>query len=644
MSLGGSETDTNPDAPAENKTSARDAPAENLGNETAATDPAIAGTESTLGAPATGEEAAPQGGEAGPQEAPAEAPAAEMSELMEQMEVPAPSSEGEIIKGHVVEIRDDVVVVDVGSKSEGTIPRNEFLDSEGNLLVEPGQEISVLLESEDKEGNVRLNFARARRRLAWEAIERSHREHINLTGRVVDKLKGGLAVDIGIKAFLPASHVDLRPVRNLDEWKGCEVDVRVIKLNRKRGNVVVSRRVILEEEREALRARLMEILQEGTIVNGKVKNVTDYGAFVDLGGLDGLLHVTDMSWGRVGKPSEVVQPGQDIEVIVLKFDKEKGRVSLGLKQLQPDPWADVPDKYPIGERVQGRVVSVTDYGAFVELEPGVEGLLHVSEMSWSKRTKHPSKIVSIGDPIEVVVLDLKPEERRISLGLKQTEPDPWAQLAQKYPEGSVIKGRVRNLTDFGAFVEVEEGIDGLIHVSDMSWTKRIKHPSEMLKKGEEVEAKVLQIDVPNRRLSLGIKQLNDIWEGWFARNKVGDVVKGKVVRVTAFGAFVELEEGIEGLCHISEVNPSARGQQGERPSRSAGRSSERPNKIDLEVGQEYEFKIIKLNQAEHKIGLSYRAALNEAERKTIQQYRSSKSSSRATIGDMILSKGGGPLT
>ncbi len=643
MSFGDSETEANPEALAENEARATDAPAENPVTQTAANE---ASAEHEAGAPRLdrgepilAEESAK---EAAPEEAPAEAQPGDMGELMEQMEVAAPSSEGAIVKGRVVEIRDDVVVVDVGSKTEGTLSRNEFLDSEGNLLVEPGQEIFVLVESEDKEGNVRLNYARARRRLAWEAIERSHRENISLTGRVVDKLKGGLAVDIGIKAFLPASHVDLRPVRNLDEWKGQEVDVRVIKLNRKRGNVVVSRRVILEEERDALRARLVEILEEGTIVNGKVKNVTDYGAFVDLGGLDGLLHVTDMSWGRVGKPADVVQPGQDIEVVVLKFDREKGRVSLGLKQLQPDPWADAPDKYPIGERVQGKVVSVMDYGAFVELEPGVEGLVHVSEMSWSKRAKHPSKIVAVGDGIEVVVLDVRPEERRISLGLKQTEPDPWALLAQKYPINSVIKGRVRNLTDFGAFVEVEEGIDGLIHVSDMSWTKRIKHPSEMLKKGDEVEAKVLQIDVPNRRLSLGIKQLNDIWEGWFARNKVGDVVKGKVVRVTAFGAFVELEEGIEGLCHISELNPASRGHRGERPA-PAGRA-ERPEKIDLEVGQEYEFKIIKLNQNEHKIGLSYRAALNEAERKTIQQYRSAKSSSRATIGDMILSKRGGPLT
>ena len=631
MSLGDSETEANPEAPAEMETSATEAPAKNPVTQTAAAEAAAA--------PAFVEEAAK---EAAPEEAPAEAQAADMGELMEQMEVAAPSSEGAIVQGHVVEIREDVLVVDVGSKTEGTISRNEFLDSEGNLLVERGQEIPVLVESEDKEGNVRLSFSRARRRLAWEAIERSHRESISLTGRVVDKLKGGLAVDIGIKAFLPASHVDLRPVRNLDEWKGQEVDVRVIKLNRKRGNVVVSRRVILEEERDALRARLVEILEEGTIVNGKVKNVTDYGAFVDLGGLDGLLHVTDMSWGRVGKPSDVVQPGQDIEVVVLRFAREKGRVSLGLKQLQPDPWADAPDKYPIGERVQGKVVSVTDYGAFVELEPGVEGLVHISEMSWSKRAKHPSKIVSVGDAIEVVVLDVKPEERRIALGLKQTEPDPWALLAQKYPINSVIKGRVRNLTDFGAFVEVEEGIDGLIHVSDMSWTKRVKHPSEMLKKGDQVEARVLQIDVPHRRLSLGIKQLHDIWEGWFARNKVGDVVKGKVVRVTAFGAFIELEEGIEGLCHISEVHPASRGQRSERPA-PAGRA-ERPEKIDLEVGQEYEFKIIKLNQMEHKIGLSYRAALNEAERKTIQQYRSSKSSSRATIGDMILSKRGGPLT
>jgi small subunit ribosomal protein S1 len=405
-------------------------------------------------------------------------------------------------------------------------------------------------------------------------------------------------------------------------------------MNRKRGNVVVSRRVILEDDLKALREHLLDSLTEGAIVVGKVKNLTDYGVFVDLGGLDGLLHVTDLSWGRVVHPSEVVQPGQEIEVKVLKFDREKMRVSLGHKQLLPDPWEGLLQRFPVGSRVHGKVVGITDYGAFVEIAPGVEGLVHISEMSWSKRMKHPSKIVKVGEEVEVVVLDVKPEQRRVSLGLKQTQPDPWHELSAKYPVGTTVTGKVRNLTDFGAFVEIEEGIDGLIHVSDMSWTERVKHPSEKFKKGDTVQARVLKIDTANRRLSLGVKQLNDIWSNWFESHKVNDVVRGKVARSTTFGVFVELAEGIEALCHVSEIDD--RRSRADREAQS--RASSARSGVQLEVGQEYEFKIIKLDRDQHKISLSYRAALKQAERSEMEQYRSSKSSPTATLGDIFWAK------
>ncbi|MBI1738380.1 MAG: 30S ribosomal protein S1, partial [Acidobacteria bacterium] len=457
---------------------------------------------------------------------------------------------------------------------------------------------------------------------------------VTLTGKVVDRIKGGLVVDVGVRAFLPASQVDVHPIRELDSWKGQDVQVRVLKMNRKRGNVVVSRRIILEEDLKALREHLLESLTEGTVMVGKVKNLTDYGVFVDLGGLDGLLHVTDLSWGRITRPSEFVQPGQEIEVKVLKFDKEKMRVSLGHKQLLPDPWEGLPERFPVGSRVHGKVVGVTDYGAFVELEPGVEGLVHVSEMSWSKRMKHPSKIVKVGDEVEVLILDLKPDQRRVSLGLKQLQPDPWNSLSGKYPIGATVSGKIRNLTDFGAFVEIEEGIDGLIHVSDISWTQRIKHPSEVLKKGDTVEARVLKIDSANRRLSLGLKQLNDIWSNWFEAHKVNDVVRGKVARSTTFGVFVELAEGIEALCHVSEIE-----ERRPRADRESGpRGSVAKSGVQLDVGQEYDFKIIKLDRDQHKIGLSYRGAQKQAERNEIAQYRSSKTSSTATLGDIFWAK------
>ncbi len=551
---------------------------------------------------------------------------------MEQYSAPQQApTEGELVEGRVIAVTELGIVVDIGAKSEGLIPGQEFVESDSAVRLEPGQAVEVQLLHEEKEGYILLSYQRARRRRAWENIEKSYRQHINLTGQVVDRIKGGLVVDIGIRTFLPASQVDLRPTHDLDSWKGQEITCRVLKMNRKRGNVVVSRRVVLEEELQAQRKRLLDSLAEGQVLTGKVKNITDYGVFVDLGGLDGLLHVTDLSWGRLAHPSQAVSPGQEIEVKVLKFDREKMRVSLGRKQLLPDPWAAVPERYPVGARVRGRVVGITDYGAFVELEPGVEGLVHISEMTWSKRMRHPSKIVSIGDEVEVVVLDLRPEQRRISLGLKQTMPDPWQALAEKYPVGTIVSGRVRNLTDFGAFVEIEEGFDGLIHVSDISWTERVKNPGEVFKKGDVVQARVLKIDPVNRRVSLGVKQVNDIWADWFAAHHVNDVVRGRVSRLTNFGAFVELAAGIEGLCHISEIEERRNKTDKQQPR------GDKPS-VQLEPGQEYDFKIIKLNPEQHKIGLSYRAALKQAERREMEEYRSSKSSPTATIGDAILSK------
>ena len=558
--------------------------------------------------------------------------AEQMDQLIEQYAAPQQApAEGETVEGRVIAVNELGIVVDFGAKSEGLVPAQEFIEA-GGISFEPGQTIEVERLHEQKEGYILLSHLRARRRRTWQNIEKSYREHVALTGKVIDRIKGGLVVDIGIRSFLPASQLDLRPVRDLEAWKDQEIPVRVLKVNRKRGNVVVSRRVILEEEQRAQRDALLGLLEEGAVVKGKVKNITDYGVFVDLGGLDGLLHISDIVWGRVAHPSEVVSTGQEIEVKILKFDREKTRISLGRKQLLPDPWSTVPERFPIGTRVRGRVVGVTDYGAFVQIEPGVEGLVHVSEMTWSKRMKHPSKIVNVGDEVEVVVLDVKPEVHRISLGLKQTLPDPWQEVSTKYPPGTIVSGRVRNLTDFGAFVEIEEGVEGLIHVSDMSWTDRVKHPGEKVKKGDTVEAKVLKLDPEHRRLSLGIKQVNDIWSKWFDEHRLNEVVRGKVARITDFGAFVELAEGIEGLCHISEIEE--RRPKGDREKQPRGPKSV----TKLEPGQEYDFKILRLDPDQHKISLSYRSALKQAERRDMEEYRSSKSSPTATIGDAIMAK------
>ena len=459
-----------------------------------------------------------------------------------------------VVSGTVIKQTEKHLVVDVGLKSEGLVPLEQVVDHTGAVKFQPGDVIDVVIEREEPEGGYLVSYEKAQRLRVWDTIEKAANDKTPVMGTVVSRVKGGLTVDIGMKAFLPGSQLEIRPVRNLDGYLGQQIEVRVIKLNKKRGNVVVSRKEILEEEQNAKRSTTLEQLGEGAVLTGTVKNLTDYGAFVDLGGIDGLLHITDMSWGRLTHPRDLVNVGDEIQVKVLKFDKDKQRVSLGFKQLTPDPWLDASERYPVGAHVKGRVLSVTDYGAFVELEQGIEGLVHLSEMTWSKRLKHPSKLVKPGDEVETVVLSVNPADRRISLGMKQLLENPWENLTERYPAGTIVEGRVRNLTDFGAFIEIEDGIDGLVHVSNLSWTKRVKHPSEIVKKGEKVKAVVLGVEPQNRRLSLGIKQLQpDVWESFFATHRVGDVVHGKVLRTAQFGAFVEIAEGVEGLCHISEA-------------------------------------------------------------------------------------------
>ena len=527
-----------------------------------------------------------------------------------------------VVPGTVVKQTEKHLVVDVGLKSEGLVPLEQVTDHTGAVKFNPGDVIDVVIEREEPEGGYLVSYERAQRLKVWDSIEKAANEKTPMLGTVVSRVKGGLTVDIGLKAFLPGSQIEIRPVRNLDGYLGQQIEVRVIKLNKKRGNVVVSRKEILEEEQNSKRSATLEHLGEDAVLTGTVKNLTDYGAFVDLGGIDGLLHITDMSWGRLTHPRDLVNVGDEIQVKVLKFDKDKQRVSLGFKQLTPDPWLDAAERYPVGAHVKGRVLSVTDYGAFVELEQGIEGLVHLSEMTWSKRLKHPSKLVKPGDEVETVVLSVNPADRRISLGMKQLMENPWENLTEKYPTGSVVEGRVRNLTDFGAFIEIEDGIDGLVHVSNLSWTKRVKHPSEVVKKGEKVKAVVLGVEPQNRRLSLGIKQLQpDVWESFFATHRVGDVVHGKVLRTAQFGAFVEIAEGVEGLCHISEA-----GDDGA---------------TKLETGLEHEFKIIKINVEEKKVGLSLRAVGgHEASRAQVESYKADAhkhpvSSSTTTLGDLI---------
>jgi small subunit ribosomal protein S1 len=531
------------------------------------------------------------------------------------------ASEDNVLKGTVLKLTSTHVVVDIGAKSEGMLPLAEVLDHEGKPRVQPGDEIDVMREKgETEEGYINLSHQKAQRLRAWDEIERAYNEKQPIQAIVVERIKGGLTVDImGAHAFLPGSQADLRPVRNLDGVKGQTLEVAIIKLNKKRGNIVVSRKQVLEEIQNEKKAKTLQHLEEGAVLTGVVKNLTEYGAFVDLGGLDGLLHITDMSWGRLTHPRDLVNVGDQIQVKVLKFDKEKQRVSLGFKQLTPDPWLDAEHRYPVGAHVTGRVISVTDYGAFVELEQGIEGLVHVSEMTWSKRMKHPAKLVNVDDQVEAVVLNVNPQERRISLGMRQLAPNPWDALHDKYPVGTAVEGRVRNLTDFGAFIEIEDGIDGLVHVSNLSWTKRVKHPSEVLKKGDRVKAVVLAIEPDKRRLSLGVKQLQpDVWETFFEQHHVGDILRGKVLRVASFGAFVEIAEGIEGLCHNSEA-VDGNGQP-----------------MHLEPGQENDYKIIKMNPEEKKVGLSIKAVGEEASRSEVEAYKHPVSSTGgSTIGELM---------
>ncbi|PTL36518.1 30S ribosomal protein S1 [Candidatus Methylomirabilis limnetica] len=517
-------------------------------------------------------------------------------------------AEGEIVKGTVLEIRNEMVLIDIGYKSEGAVPIKEFLSPSGELTVKVGDVVDVYLEQkEDNDGLIVLSREKAEKTKVWDDIRLAYEQGEAISGMILGRTKGGLTVDIGVRAFLPGSQVDLRPVRDLDRLIGKSFPMKVIKLNQRRGNIVLSRRELLEEERRGLKDKTLQSLEEGKIIRGKVKNITEYGAFIDLGGLDGLLHITDMSWGRVGHPSELFTVGDEIEVVVLKFDRVAERVSLGHKQRLKDPWEDVDQRFPISSRIRGKVVSLTDYGAFVELAEGIEGLVHISEMSWTQRVKHPSKIVSVGDSIEIMVLDVDKVNKRISLGLRQIEPNPWLSIEESYPVGMRVEGTVRNLTDFGAFVELDEGIDGLIHVSDMSWTKRVRHPSEILKRGDKVEAVVLHTDKTNRRISLGLKQSQpDPWQSTVLdKYQVGMDVKAKVVRLTDFGAFVELEDGVEGLLHISEL------------------SHERVAKPEdvVSIDQEFSLKIIKLDANERKLGLSLRAYLDSqnATNKTTDQ-------------------------
>lgn len=527
--------------------------------------------------------------------------------LDESLHAPA-QGQGDVLPGYVVKITAKDVFVDVGFKSEGIIPREEFELPDGTLSVKAGDTIDCIIDrgAQAAEGYLALSHQKAARMKSWDTLETAFRSGLLVSGRVVGRTKGGLEVDVGVPAFMPGSQIDVRPYTSPDTLFGHDIAVKIVKLNRRRGNVVVSRKAAMEEEYGHLKHDTLAQLEEGAVVTGVVKNLTEYGAFVDLGGIDGLLHVTDISHGRIAHPSEVLHVGDQINVKVLKLDREKERISLGLKQVTPDPWVSVVERYPPGLRVTGRVVSITDYGSFVELEPGVEGLIHISEMTWSRRMKHPSKVVKVGDEVNAVVLDVRPEQHRVSLGIKQLEADPWTTVAQRYSIGSVVEGRVRKLSEFGAFVEIEEGIDGLVHVSDMSWTKRVKNPSEVLKKGQITQAVILAIDPDNRRLSLGIKQLQpDAWETFFHAHNPGDIVRGKVTRAAKFGVFVELAPGVEGLCHQSET------------PYSASRSKDDPA---LPIGAEMDFKIVRMVESDHKIGLSAKAISDDEERSRLSEY------------------------
>jgi small subunit ribosomal protein S1 len=529
---------------------------------------------------------------------------------------------GEIVKGRVVLVARDHVTVDIGYKSEGQIGIHEFRERDGSVTVKEGDEIDVYFEaSESEDGGIVLSRQKAEQLRVWKDIEAAFDAQGAVEGTIVGKVKGGLKVDIGVAAFLPGSHADLRPARNLDRFIGQRTRFSILKFNRSRGNVVVSRRAVMERERMSLKGETLKVLEEGVILEGTVKNITDYGAFVDLGGIDGLLHITDMSWGRIGHPSEVLNVADKVRVVVLKYDPERERVSLGMKQILPDPWHTVHERFNPGQKVRGKVVSLTDYGAFIELEKGVEGLIHVSEMSWTRRVSHPSKVLNPGDEVDVVVLDVDPANRRISLGLKQAEPNPWEMVKINHPVGSHIQGKVKSITDFGVFVGVDEGIDGLVHVSDIHWTKKLKHPSDLFKKGDDVEAVVLAIDVENERISLGIKQLQeDPWNAMPTRYPVGGKVSGTVTSVTDFGVFVELEEGLEGLIHVSQLST----ERVDKPSQL------------FNVGDTVEAEVTNVDPRERRIGLSIKALKRSEERDEVDSYlRRERENSKFSFEDIL---------
>jgi len=529
--------------------------------------------------------------------------------------------EGEVVKGKIIAIDKDYVLVDIGYKSEGQISIQEFKDENGRLSAELNDEVEVMVEYwDDEEERVVLSKEKAAKVKVWEAIEKTHEEDGTIEGVIISRVKGGFSVDVGVEAFLPGSQADLRPIRNLDEMVGKTFGFKILKYNRKRSNIVLSRRILLEQERESKRSTTLSAIYENKVMDGIVKNITEYGVFVDLGGVDGLLHITDISWGRVKHPSELFSVGDKLTVKVLSFDKDKERVSLGVKQLTPDPWSTALERYPVGSRVSGKVVSLTDYGAFIELEEGVEGLIHVSEMSWTRKIRHPSKVVSVGDAVEAVVLDIKPENRRISLGMKQVVPNPWDVISEKYPVGTTIEGKIKNITDFGLFIGIDEGIDGLVHISDISWTKRIKHPTEIYKKGDVVQAIVLDIDKSNERFSLGIKQLQpDPWQTVTERYEVGQEITGTVTNITDFGVFVELEEGVEGLVHVSEISK-------EKIKTPVGK---------FNVGDVMTAKVMNINSDERRIGLSIKRLEIEDERGLLNEYIDNAGPATSSFGEIL---------
>ena len=536
--------------------------------------------------------------------------------------------EGEVVEGRVVKITADYVLIDVGYKSEGQIPIREFQDDTGGVPIKVNDKVDVLLERrEDEEGLIVLSKTKADQAKVWDKIGKVYENDETIDGKVISRIKGGLSVEIGVRAFLPGSQIDLHPVKDMDRLIGQTFKFKILKFNKKRGNIVISRRSILEKERENLRGETLKTLEEGSVIEGTVKNITDYGVFIDLGGVDGLLHITDMSWGRVNHPSEMFSLGDRIKVKVIGMDKDKGRVSLGLKQLSADPWANAAERYPVGKRITGKVVSLTNYGIFVELEKGIEGLIHISEISWNKKIRHPSQIVSLNDVIEAIVLSVDPPKKRISLGIKQLEPNPWNIVKEKYPVGTIIEGTIKNITEFGLFVGLDEGIDGLIHISDLSWTKKIKHPGEIYKKGQKIQAIVLNIDEKQERFSLGIKQLEkDPWEGISHKYSPGEVFEGKVTNITDFGIFLELAEGIEGLIHISEINKD-----------KAGKLSE-----FVKVGDSLKALIIHIDEAERKIGLSLKGLEKKTEEDEAKKYLTGQEAPATSLGEILETKATAP--